>query len=215
MAIGGPSKIIEGKKTFQTSSYLEKFYDFSQELDTLKELNKELPRLIKKSFLTKMTRNVKELKKNEKEWKEFEVLETTIFGIMTDLRNKKPDIKPPETLDVSPKATNLYFESLVAASHSRKYVEFIRIMSLEFLVVEMEAFLQKILTVTYNRKPETLSSSQKNITYEDLVKFSSLDEVRNEMIEDTLLSLFMKKDIEEWNNYFKQKFGIELAAMTD
>lgn len=52
------------------------------------------------------------------------------------------------------------------------------------------------------------------MTYEELVKFSSISDVKDEMIENEVSSL-LYKDLDNWDRYFEQKFKIELSKIVD
>lgn len=133
------------EKDYSVDPFTTAFFLLSQELDMLRELNQELPKLVKKSFLTQLEKIVKKLKDDKKIGQDFETLNATIISTMLDLRNKKPIEKKNIKLDVDPKATNLFFNALMASYNSRKYVEFIRTMSLSYLICEMESFIRNIL----------------------------------------------------------------------
>jgi len=77
------------------------------------------------------------------------------------------------------------------------------------LVSQYDAYLGKIIRVIFYKKPEKLKGSQKEIVYEDLEEFDSLDEVKNFIVEKEIESVLRdnhKKQIE----WLEKKLGIPL-----
>lgn len=94
------------------------------------------------------------------------------------------------------------------------FVEIIREMSLVYLVAEFENFLGKVLRLTFDSKPEILSSSQKTMTFEELVKIKEISEVRSRLIEKEIQHI-LNLDIEQICAYFREKLGINLSSFVD
>lgn len=86
----------------------------------------------------------------------------------------------------------------------------VRSMSLVFLVVIFEDFVQKILTINYRKKPEALRSCQKRLTYEELLKFQDFSDMKERIIEKE--TEIVNEDIETIREYVQKKFGIDISV---
>lgn len=114
---------------------------------------------------------------------------------------------------VSEETQNLVLEAVEPPLLSSRFNEFIRDMSLVYLIAGFESFLQKVLEISFQRKPEILSSSQKSITFEELVKFNNINDARQQIVEKEILSI-INQDIENINRYFEQKFNVKFSQFT-
>ncbi len=90
--------------------------------------------------------------------------------------------------------------------------DLVRFMSLVFLVTIFEEFLQKTLTISFRKRPEALKSCQKNLSYEELVKFKDISEVREGIIEKE--KAIVNEDIEAIREYVQKKFGLDISIMS-
>ena len=100
------------------------------------------------------------------------------------------------------------------AELSLRSADFIRDMSLVYLVVEFESFLKELLKVTFQKKPQILASSEKTITYEELVRFNTIEDALNEIIEKEA-SKIVNEGIEKMNRSFNKKFKMRLSDYVD
>ena len=91
--------------------------------------------------------------------------------------------------------------------------ELVRNMSLVYLIAVFENFLQRVLLISFRKKPETLRTCQKNLNYEELLKYSNIDEVREGIIEKEIT--MVNEDIEDIRKYIKKKFGIEISQFVE
>jgi len=88
----------------------------------------------------------------------------------------------------------------------------VRAMSLVFLIVIFEDFLQQILTISYRKKPEALRSCQKRLSYEELLKFGDISDVKEGIIEKE--TGIVNEDIETIREYVQKKFGIDISVLS-
>ena len=87
-------------------------------------------------------------------------------------------------------------------------------MSLIYLATELESFLKNVLILSFRYKPEILATCQKSISYEELVKYSTIDAARKDVMEKEVAAL-LYRDIEDISKYFEQKFNIDLSELTE
>lgn len=97
------------------------------------------------------------------------------------------------------------YESIVRSQSTN----IIRDMSLVYVVALFEGFLQNIFQISFKKKPESLRTCQKNMTYEELLKFKDIDDAKSGIIEKEIL--IVNEDIEDVRKYIKRKFGIEIS----
>ena len=81
---------------------------------------------------------------------------------------------------------------------------FIRDMSLVYLVATFESFLQAILKLSFQKKPEILATSQRSVTLEEFVKFEDIEQARYQIIERETASI-INQSIEDIDGYFELK----------
>ncbi len=86
-------------------------------------------------------------------------------------------------------------------------------MSLVYTVALFEDFLQKVFQISFKKKPEILMTSQRNLTYEELLRFNDINDARSAMIEKEIM--VVDEDIEYVRKYIKQKFGIEISEFVN
>ncbi len=91
--------------------------------------------------------------------------------------------------------------------------DLVRNMSLVYLVAVFESFIQRVLRISFRKRPETLKTCQKTLNYEELLKFRNIDEVREGIIEKEIM--VVNEDIEELRKYIKQRFGIEISEFVE
>jgi hypothetical protein len=91
--------------------------------------------------------------------------------------------------------------------------DILREMSLVYVIAIFENFLQRVLQISFIKKPEALKTCQKNLTYEELLKFTNLDSVKNGIIEKEIM--IVNEDIEDVRRYVEMKFAIEISQLTD
>lgn len=89
----------------------------------------------------------------------------------------------------------------------------IRDMSLVYLVACFENFLQRVLTISFRKTPETLRTCQKNLNYEELLKFNDMNAIREGIIEKEIM--VVNEDIEVIREYIKKKFNIDICKFNN
>lgn len=67
------------------------------------------------------------------------------------------------------------------------------------LISQYDAFLGRVIRTILHIKPEILNSSEKNLTYSQLIKFSSLDEVKELIIEKEIETVLRKSHSEQFD----------------
>lgn len=91
--------------------------------------------------------------------------------------------------------------------------EIVRDMSLVYIVALFEGFLQKVFHISFEKKPQALRTCQKNMTYEELLKFKDIDDARKGMIEKEIM--IVNEDIEDIKRYVQRKFGIDISEFVN
>jgi hypothetical protein len=86
-------------------------------------------------------------------------------------------------------------------------------MSLVYLVAVFENFIQRVLMISFRKRPETLRTSQKNLNYEELLKFSDMSAIREGIIEKEIM--VVNEDIEDIRKYIKKRFGIDISEFVE
>ncbi len=84
-------------------------------------------------------------------------------------------------------------------------------MSLVFLVTVFKEYLQRVLTITFKKRPEALKSCQKNLSYEELVILNDISKVRETIIEKE--TAIVNEDIEIIRGYIQKKFGLDISKI--
>jgi len=132
---------------------------------------------------------------------------------MTSIDGKK-NSSEVDVQEYSQSVKELLSETLTTAEFSYSSVDFIRDMSLVYLVAEFESFLRDMLKIIFQIKPEVLSSSEKSIPYEELVKFKRISDTLEQIVEKEASSV-VDQDIEKVKKYFDDRFKINMANHTE
>lgn len=77
------------------------------------------------------------------------------------------------------------------------------------LVSNYDAFLGGLIRNLFLMKPDTLSASDKNITFSELVEFGSVEDAREYMIEKEVETVLRKSHSEQFD-WLENKFGLPL-----
>jgi hypothetical protein len=77
------------------------------------------------------------------------------------------------------------------------------------LVSQYDAFLGALLRTLFLLKPETLSASDRSLTFAELVNFGSVDAAREHLIEKEIEGVLRKSHAEQFD-WMENKFGVEL-----
>jgi len=107
---------------------------------------------------------------------------------------------------------NPFFKAVHESMDLMQFGFLVRAMNLVFLITIFEDFLQKILTISFRKRPEALRSCQKRLTYEDLLKFGDISEVKERIIEKE--TAIVNEDIETIREYVQKKFGIDISILS-
>ncbi len=202
---------MDTDSSYRKSAYFKVFLMLEMTLRLLRDLNKQLPESVKRIF-DKRTKKIrkKATKLDRKSKAQLEKLATYVIDNYEKsiLENEKAEIEFPQ--DVSPKIEKLFLDGMHTLLFSVVYNAFIRDMSLVYLIAEFESFLRKVLEITFEKRPETLSTSQKNITLKELMKFKDINDAKQQIIQKEILSI-INQDIEDINRYFERKFNVELS----
>ena len=194
-------------ENIKNSEYFQVYIDLKFKINILAELNKQIPE------------NIEEMKnkKQDEIFKEFIKLRKTNIEEFVKIRRCFEDTDTFDEKyhklidnDRNSEASQLLIRLAETDTLETFFNDFIREMSLVFLVAEFESFLRKSLEITFQRKPEILSSKQKSITYEDLLKVENLKEARKKIIEKEL-SEILSQDIEEIGQFLNKKFKIHIT----
>src|SRR4030067_1343671 len=110
-------------------------------------------------------------------------------------------------------AKNKFLRNMCESIDLMQSSDLVRNMSLVYLVAVFENFVQRVLLISFRKRPETLRTCQKNLNYEELLKFSNIDEVREGIIEKEIL--VVNEDIEDIRKYVKKRFGIEISEFVE
>ncbi|MDN3519626.1 hypothetical protein QWY84_18620 [Aquisalimonas lutea] len=81
-------------------------------------------------------------------------------------------------------------------------------------VSEYDAYIGRLLRVFLNRKPDLLNGSDRNITYSQLVEFSSIEEARESILEKEIETL-LRKSHEEQFGWLENRFSVSLRKGLD
>lgn len=191
--------------------YNDSFIAFFRSVVVLRELNKELPQSIK-GIVEKKEKVLQEKEKqlDEESKKQFAELANRMRKRLEGGKNSVIDSFDKYSKSVQ----ELLSEMLKTAELSYSSTALIRDMSLVYLVAAFENFLRDVLKITFGRKPEILSTSQKSITYEELVRFKQIDDALHHIIEKEASSV-VNQDIEGINKYFTDKFKVKMSVYTN
>ncbi|MHA1381020.1 MAG: hypothetical protein ACTSRG_21850 [Candidatus Helarchaeota archaeon] len=210
------SKKSQTNKSKRKNIYAPSRALINSNLELINELNKQLSESIqqifkeKKEILEEKLSNLDEKTQDElvSSFLELETLLKTI--VQTEQRELGGSIE----IKMSDEAGDFFIEFIKTYLYRKRFDEFIRTMSLVYLVAIFKSFLQSILTITFQVKPEILSSSKKKVSWEELAKFKNLNEVRKRMMEKEIKSI-IDQDIEDIDKYLKNQFKINLSQYPD
>lgn len=190
------------------------YFNLLNDLFILRELNNQLPKSIEQ-LINRRQRKFKEKvgRLDKKTREEYIKLGDFLEKAAQEATSRRKPKKLSMSISVSDKIGKLFKEFLDTFQFSTRFNKFIRDMSLVYLIAEFESFLQGVLTIAFQKKPEALTSSQKSITFEELMKFNDINNVKQRIVEKEALSV-INQDIEDVNDYFKQKFNTDLSQFT-
>lgn len=185
------------------------YEQFKMEMHIVSELNRRIPESIKKIEEQSRRAIKKEIEDLDKEayekYRKF--LESLTALIMDPESDMEPSIsgRPAEILQKS------IFDGFL---FPRRFEMFIRDMSLVYLIAEFESFLQNVVRASFEKRPQVLATCKKSITFEELMKVEDIEEARHQILEKEV-SEMANQDIEEIDNYFKERFNLNLSDSAD
>ena len=196
------------------SPYFLAYYTLKFDLEMLEELNKRLPKSANQIIDETERYLDKRLKEVDKKTKtEFEEL----IQLFRKSLERKP-LKSEELISAiksfSERAQVLFIDHIQNLTFYYKFNQFIRDMSLVYLIAEIESFLQKTLEISFQKNPAILMTCQKSVTYEELLKFENINDARQQIIDKEILSI-VNQDIEDINKYFEQRFKVEISRFVN
>ena len=200
------AKFNKGKieKEKLQSPYFNALGVLDQDLFILKELNKQIPKSIRK-IVDKREKDIAErISKLDKKTK----LE---FKNIVDRLGKLTKRKKPSTLYIRDEEIGkIFLDSVHTLMFSTRFNMFIRDMSLVYLIAIFENFLQRVLEISFEKKPEILIPCQKTIQWKELIEFKDINEAKQKIIEKEISDI-INQDIEDINKYFEQTFKTDLS----
>jgi hypothetical protein len=102
-------------------------------------------------------------------------------------------------------AVKLHRERMDLSFFSLRIPQFIREMSLVYLVASFEGYLSDIVKLTFRLRKEMLKTSQKNITYEEAISYPDLDSLLDGIIEKEVKEL-LNGDIDKISKTLTKRF---------
>jgi hypothetical protein len=78
------------------------------------------------------------------------------------------------------------------------------------LISQYDAYLGRLLRTVFVRKPEILNTSERKISFETLTQFSSLDEVREHILEKEVEAILRSSHADQFN-WMEKTFGLSLT----
>jgi hypothetical protein len=207
----------DGGTRMQPREVREPGYDIpaarlSTNLRWLRDLNIELRRSIDEIGQKRREEFIKNATQDKSVLQELNETVKTIMETMTRSKELNKELRVQR--EVSDKALSLLHEAEKALIWPSEYTNFIRDMSLVYLVAEFESCLEQVLKITFEWKPEILASSGKSIAIRDLMKLENIKDVKKQAAKKESLSL-STQSVDEINTYIKKKFGVELSKFSD
>src|SRR3989304_1733910 len=101
--------------------------------------------------------------------------------------NEKRRISTYKNVILQFNTKNKFLRNMCESIDLMQSSDLVRNMSLVYLVAVFENFIQRVLLISFRKRPETLRTCQKNLNYEELLKFSNIDEVREGIIEKEIM----------------------------
>lgn len=105
-------------------------------------------------------------------------------------------------------------QSYIKLEALQKQNEIIYSGSLMLLVTYFENTIAKILKADLQKYPKRMSLDTKTVSYKMLEMSESIDDVRNLLIENEVMSM-MYKSVSDWIDYFKKSIKLKLKYVTE
>lgn len=190
-------------KQIKANNIYNQPYDrFNDKLNFLKTLNQIIPESLKSHQKINLTNEeIQKLGINELE--ELKMVYKSLIDTAQNPVTRSIKVK-------SRKVSRMLINKLINAYYVPRINEFIREMSLVYIITVFEQYLSEVLTITLKLKPEIMKSSKKQITYEELFNYKDFDGVKEKIVErevDTIIS----QDIEKINSNLARHFRLDLS----
>lgn len=140
-------------------------------------------------------------KKANDDFKKF--LKTNVQEIEDDNGDKKLVVKVEDSIILDKLESN--------ASTSSLAYKIIPESLFVSLISQYDAFLNRLLRTIYEIKPEILNSSDRNLTFSQLVDFKSVENARDYIIEKEIDTVLRKSHAEQFD-YLESRLGIKLRV---
>lgn len=183
------------------------YSDIRNDLITLKNSNRIIPKLINKHMKEEQQKTINRITKEAKVNKQLKKdLDVTIklLGDFTDGKVSKKSVK------IDTKIVDFITRYAEVVVFIRESNIFIREMSLLYMITKFEEFLRRMLSITFDKHPTCMITKQKSLTFEELSDFKNINDLRGAMIDKELDNVF-NQDIEKINEYLKTTFKIDLS----
>lgn len=82
------------------------------------------------------------------------------------------------------------------------------------MVGELEMFVDSIARACFAFQPEVLNGSEQALTWKDLAQYSSLDEVRDALVDRTIEDV-LRGSLKDWMGFFSKKFSVSPVTSSD
>lgn len=105
-------------------------------------------------------------------------------------------------------------ESYIKIEASKKQREILYSGSLMLLITYFESTIAKILKTDLQKHPKRLSLDTKTVSYKMLEMSDSIEDVRNLLIEDEVMTM-MYKSVSDWIEYFRKNIKLKLENVTN
>jgi hypothetical protein len=193
------------------SPFQRPFSSLNAELSMLEELEKRVPQ----SIVQMQEKQISEWKKqanhlSQKDADSIDRVVKTIGDLLSELRKAKHTTKK-RRVSVSRRAAKLFVNLAKAVAYPSRFNDFIRNMSLVYLISAFDNFLEEMMEVAFREQPKALVPFETTVTAEDLVKCRDLDVAKAHLARKAIAAM-MYGDIEEINKRLKQRFKIALSS---
>ncbi|MGD0495720.1 MAG: hypothetical protein ABSB28_06730 [Candidatus Bathyarchaeia archaeon] len=201
----------------ELSPYYIPYILLRADLSLLEELNKELPKSI--DAITHRRRKEVEMKaeslacrldeKSKAEWRTLMLALEGRSEQSDEFRQSGEDMSLDSILN-NKDALRILLQKFQTDGFSYNSNKFIRNMSLIYLVAKFEIFLRRILKITFQSIPEILMTSQKSVSYEELLKLEKYDDIKEHIFEKEI-QYITNQDVTDIDRYMKQKLNLRLS----
>lgn len=189
----------------EKDEYLWAYLSLKSDLNLIENLNEQFSKFV--SLLGMLEIMKSKNGQYEKELKDYRENIDRISKLAKKRGLKRDSVLFP--IDTKSEFNKRRYESIVRF----RSANIIRDMSLVYVVALFEGFLQNVFQISFKKKPETLRTCQKNMTYEELLKFKDINDAKSGMIEKEIM--IVNEDIEDVRQYIRRKFNIEISEFVD